>query len=154
MAIISPVSDLRNYNTVLEQVSAGSPVYLTVNGRGRFTIRDIADDEEFEKAKAMLRLMCELNTGIRSGEEEGWVSEDDVRAHFHDDLMNQISAKQNFPKSGAPLYYEGLFTGFYFVTFKSYMAFYKVETDRMLVSRVVYGKSDYMRTIFRNAHEK
>ena len=27
----------------------------------------------------MLRLMCELNTGIRSGEEEGWVSEDDVR---------------------------------------------------------------------------
>ena len=46
MAIISPVSDLRNYNTVLEQVSAGSPVYLTVNGRGRFTIRDIADDEE------------------------------------------------------------------------------------------------------------
>ena len=54
MAIISPVSDLRNYNTVLEQVSAGSPVYLTVNGRGRFTIRDIADDEEFEKAKAML----------------------------------------------------------------------------------------------------
>ena len=41
MAIISPVSDLRNYNTVLEQVSAGSPVYLTVNGRGRFTIRDI-----------------------------------------------------------------------------------------------------------------
>lgn len=83
MAIISPVSDLRNYNTVLEQVSAGSPVYLTVNGRGRFTIRDIADDEEFEKAKAMLRLMCELNTGIRSGEEEGWGSEDDVRAHFH-----------------------------------------------------------------------
>ena len=73
MAIISPVSDLRNYNTVLEQVSAGSPVYLTVNGRGRFTIRDIADDEELEKAKAMLRL----------GEEEGWVSEDDVRAHFH-----------------------------------------------------------------------
>ena len=70
MAIISPVSDLRNYNTVLEQVSAGSPVYLTVNGRGRFTIRDIADDEEFEKAKAMLRLMCELNTGIRSGEED------------------------------------------------------------------------------------
>lgn len=33
------------------------------------------------------------------------------------------------------------------MTFKSYMVFYKVETDRMLVSRVVYGKSDYMRTI-------
>ena len=83
MAIINPVSDLRNYNSVLEQVSVGSPVYLTVNGRGRFTIRDIADVEEFEKTKAMLRLMCELNTGVRSGEEEGWVSEEDVRARFH-----------------------------------------------------------------------
>lgn len=82
MAVINPVSDLRNYNTVLEQVSAGSPVYLTVNGRGRYTIRDIADDEEFEKTKAMLRLMCELNEGRHSGEEEGWVTEEDVRARF------------------------------------------------------------------------
>ena len=82
MAVIKPVSDLRNYNTVLEQVSAGSPVYLTVNGRGKYTIRDIADDEEFEKTKAMLRLMCELNEGRRSGEEEGWVTEADVRARF------------------------------------------------------------------------
>ena len=77
------MADLRNYNTVLQQVSAGSPVHLTVNERGHFTIRDIADDEEFEKAKTMLRLICELNTGIRSGEEEGWVSEADVRALFH-----------------------------------------------------------------------
>ncbi len=82
VANISPVSDLRNYNTVLEKVSVGSPVYLTVNGRGRFTIRDIAEDEEFEKTKAMLRLMCELNEGRRSAEEDGTVSSDDVRAYF------------------------------------------------------------------------
>ena len=83
MAIINPVSDLRNYNSVLEKVSVGSPVYLTVNGRGKYTIRDIAEDDEFEKTKAMLRLMCELNEGRRSGEEEGYVSAADVRAHFH-----------------------------------------------------------------------
>ena len=82
MAVIKPVSDLRNYNIVLENVSVGSPVYLTVNGRGRYTIRDIAEDEEFEKAKAMLRLMCELNEGRRSGEEEGYLSSDEVRAYF------------------------------------------------------------------------
>ncbi len=81
MTNISPVSDLRNYNTVSEKVSVGSPVYLTVNGRGKYTIRDIAEDE-FEKTKAMLRLMCELNDGRRSGE-EGYVSSDDVRAYFH-----------------------------------------------------------------------
>ena len=82
MAVIKPVSDLRNYNVVLEKVSVGSPVYLTVNGRGKYTIRDIAEDEEFEKAKAMLRLMCELNEGRRSGEEEGYVSSEDVMEYF------------------------------------------------------------------------
>ena len=83
MAVISPVSDLRNYNTVLEKVEYGSPVYLTVNGRGKYAIRDIEEDEEIEKTKAMLRLMCELNKGRRSGEEDGYVSASDVRAHFH-----------------------------------------------------------------------
>ena len=82
MAKIKPVSDLRNYNTVLEGVSVGEPVYLTVNGRGRYTIRDIAEDEEFERTKAMLRLMCELNEGRRSGEEDGYVPAEEVRAFF------------------------------------------------------------------------
>ena len=82
MTAIHPVSDLRNYNKVLEKVEVGSPVYLTVNGRGRFAIRDIAEDQEFEKTKNMLRLMCELNEGRRSGEEEGYVSSEEVRAHF------------------------------------------------------------------------
>ena len=81
MPVIRPVSDLRSYNIVLDKVSIGSPVYLTVNGRGRYVIRDIAEDEEFEKTKAMLRLMCELNKGRRSGE-EGYVPSDDVRAYF------------------------------------------------------------------------
>jgi hypothetical protein len=83
MATISPVSDLRNYNTVLDKVEIGSPVYLTVNGRGKYTIRDIEEDEEIEKTKAMLQLMIELNKGRRSGEEEGYVSASDVRARFH-----------------------------------------------------------------------
>ena len=82
MAVISPVSDLRNYNTVLDKVEYGSPVYLTVNGRGKYTIRDIDEDEEIEKTKAMLRLMCELNKGRRSGEEEGYVSASDARERF------------------------------------------------------------------------
>ncbi|MBO4871941.1 MAG: prevent-host-death protein [Lachnospiraceae bacterium] len=84
MANINPVSDLRNYNVVLEQVSYGSPVYLTVNGRGKYTIRDIREDEEFEKTKAMLRLMCELNEGRRAGEEEGYLSAEAVRDYFRE----------------------------------------------------------------------
>jgi hypothetical protein len=36
----------------------------------------------FKRKKAMLHLICELNEGKRSGEEEGYVSSDDVRAYF------------------------------------------------------------------------
>ena len=70
MATILPVSDLRNYNTVLEHVSEGTPVYLTVNGRGRYIIRDIEDENEYEKMRSMLILMCELAKGRRSSIEE------------------------------------------------------------------------------------
>ena len=82
MATILPVSDLRNYNKVLDNVSEGTPVYLTVNGRGKYIIRDIADEEEYERIKAMLQLMCELAEGKQSGKEEGYISADEVRAYF------------------------------------------------------------------------
>lgn len=82
MPTIAPVSDLRNYGNVLDKVSAGSPVYLTRNGHGAYAIRDMEDEENFQKAEAMIRLMCELNAGIRSAEEEGWVSEEDFSNHF------------------------------------------------------------------------
>lgn len=78
MEKIKPVSDLRNYNTVLENVEVGSPVYLTVNGRGRYTIRDISDDEELEKSKAMLELMLELHKGHQSGIEKGYYNTEEV----------------------------------------------------------------------------
>ena len=70
MATILPVSDLRNYNTVLEHVSEGTPVYLTVNGRGRYIIRDIADENEYERMRNALLLLCELVKGKKSAEEE------------------------------------------------------------------------------------
>lgn len=82
MPTITSVSDLRNYGNVLEKVSIGSPVYLTRNGRGVYSIRDIKDEENFQKAEAMLRLMCELNAGIRSAEDEKWISEEELAGHF------------------------------------------------------------------------
>ena len=82
MPTITPVSDLRNYGNVLDKVSVGSPVYLTRNGYGAYSIRDMADEEQFQKSEAMITLLCELNAGIRSAEEEGWIPEDEVRRFF------------------------------------------------------------------------
>lgn len=82
MPNILPISELRNYSSVLDSVAVGSPVYLTKNGRGCYAIVDIADQEEYEKTKAALRLMCELEKGRQSGEKNGWINASDVRSHF------------------------------------------------------------------------
>ena len=82
MLSIAPISDLRNYGNVLEKVDVGSPVYLTKNGRGAYSIRTIEDEERFQKAEAMIRLFSELNAGIRSAGEDGWISEDAFIEHF------------------------------------------------------------------------
>ena len=79
MPNIKPISDLRNYTEVLHDVAVGAPVFLTKNGRGKYAILDIQD---YENTQATLRLMNELAKGRRSGEQEGWISSDDMRAHF------------------------------------------------------------------------
>lgn len=96
MPIIKPISDLRNYNSVLEDVSVGSPVYLTKNGHGCYTIMDIKEQEEMqEKAKkydkmvAELEVMKMLNEGLTSANEEGWIDESDILSHFKEKYTNE-----------------------------------------------------------------
>ena len=79
MPNIKPISDLRNYSEVLHDVAVGAPVFLTKNGRGRYAIVDMQD---YEKTQATVRLMNELAKGRKSGETEGWLTPEDMRAHF------------------------------------------------------------------------
>ena len=82
MPNIQPISELRNYSSLLDTVLPGKPVYLTKNGHGAYAIVTIADQEEANQMKAALQFMCEMNKGIQSGEQEGWLSIDQVRAHM------------------------------------------------------------------------
>ena len=75
MPNIKPISDLRNYTEVLKEISEGAPVFLTKNGRGEYVILDMKD---YDKMKATLTLMSELEKGERSAREEGWLSADEV----------------------------------------------------------------------------
>jgi len=79
MPNIKPISDLRNYSEVLNDVAVGTPVFLTKNGRGRYAIIDIQD---YEKGQATLRLMNRLAKGRKSGETESWLSPEELREHF------------------------------------------------------------------------
>ena len=71
MPKIAPVSELRNYGQVLEMVKPSSPVYLTKNGHGVYSLHSIEDDETYEKAKAVVSLMTELAKGFGTGGDFG-----------------------------------------------------------------------------------
>ena len=61
MRNILPVSDLRNYKTVLGQVTYGNPVYLTKNGRGDVAIVNI---QELDELRALKGLFSELERRV------------------------------------------------------------------------------------------
>ena len=77
MPNIKPISDLRNYTEVLNEVKEDSPVYLTRNGRGEYAIVSL---KELDKLKATIRLLAKLEVGEKSAREQGWLSADDVEA--------------------------------------------------------------------------
>ena len=74
MPNIRPVSDLRNYKSVLDEVSYGSPVYLTKNGRCDYAVVTM---KELDELNAMKSLIQELAKGEDSAK-NGWISMDEV----------------------------------------------------------------------------
>lgn len=77
MPNIKPISDLRNYTEVLNEVNEGSPVYLTRNGKGEYAIVKLS---ELDKLKASIRLLANIEEGEKSAREKGWLTADDVEA--------------------------------------------------------------------------
>lgn len=75
MPNIKPVSDLRNYNEVLQDISVDSPVFLTKNGRGCYVIQDI---KEYEYQQTIIKLFSKLGESEESVKKEGWLSQADV----------------------------------------------------------------------------
>jgi len=72
MPNIKPIS-------VLRDVAIDSPVFLTKNGRGRYAIMDIQD---YERVMATIKLMGALEIGRKSGEEQGWISSEQLKSEL------------------------------------------------------------------------
>lgn len=77
MISIKPVSDLINYNEVLQDVREDSPVFLTKNGRGCYAVLSIKD---YEKLTATKTLFAELQKGEDSAVRGSWIDAKDVRS--------------------------------------------------------------------------
>ena len=71
----------------------------------------------------------------------------DTADKYIQELQQTIIDKNSFPYSGAPLYFIGVFTGYYYVVFKVYIVFYVVRDDVLLVSRILPWKSNYIQIL-------
>lgn len=52
---------------------------MNLNGKGRYTIMDIQD---YERIMATIKLMGALETGRKSGEEQGWISSEELKSEL------------------------------------------------------------------------
>ncbi|MCM1038340.1 MAG: type II toxin-antitoxin system RelE/ParE family toxin [Ruminococcus sp.] len=95
---------------------------------------------------AALRDMDEVWDGVYEVSKEY-----DVADRYVDDFIDMIEKKREFPLSGTPVAYRGLFTGFYAVDFKKYKAFYRVDDNWIEVIRIIMKKRDYMKILFGEA---
>lgn len=74
---------------------------------------------------------------------------DDGRADAYvNGIADEIASVREYPKSGSPLYYGRLFTGFYWVLYRNHKAFYRIVDNRIEVARILHAKSDYMTVLF------
>ena len=79
MPNIRPISDLRSYTAVLDEVAQESPVFLTKNGRGRYVIQDISD---YERSEAEKTLLAQLDYGKRVADERGALTTEPAKGIF------------------------------------------------------------------------
>ena len=78
MPVIKPVSELKNYTSIVNQVSYGNRIYLTKNGHGQYAIIDMKELDELDRQRTLLNLMGKLNDARDSVNEEGTVSADEL----------------------------------------------------------------------------
>jgi prevent-host-death family protein len=78
MPNIRPISDLRNYTSVLKEVKYGERVYLTRNGVGECAIIDMKELDELDKMIALRGLMKDLDRAKARAEREGWIDADEA----------------------------------------------------------------------------
>lgn len=82
MPNIKPISDLRNYTAVINEVTYGNRVYLTRNGHGQCVIIDMKELDELDRIKALHELTSKLEEAEESIRTHGTISADILEAEL------------------------------------------------------------------------
>ena len=66
-------------------------------------------------------------------------------------ILDKIDLLEAQPEMGVRLFFDdGLNSGYRYVIYNNYLAFYRIYPDTVYVDRVIYGKRDYMKLLFDN----
>jgi addiction module RelE/StbE family toxin len=69
-------------------------------------------------------------------------------------ILDTIDMLREQAEIGKMLYFtSGLYSGYRYLIYKNYLAFYRVVSDIVFVDRVIYEKRDYMRLLFGNVED-
>ncbi|QPC45531.1 type II toxin-antitoxin system Phd/YefM family antitoxin [Mangrovibacillus cuniculi] len=79
MKNFKPITELRNYKEILEQVKDNAPVYLTREGKSEYAIVKV---EDLEKLQSTITLLSEIEKGEQSARDKKWISADEVDDYF------------------------------------------------------------------------
>ena len=66
---------------------------------------------------------------------------------YVNNLLKKINDKSVLPESGIPLLFLKQSTGYRYVIYKSYLAFYRIEGNEIIVERILFAKSDYFKDL-------
>lgn len=71
-----------------------------------------------------------------------------------DNTINRILDKTDLlaenPEIGTQLFFENdLYSGYRYMVSDNYLAFYRIAENSVYVDRVIYGKRDYMKLLFK-----
>lgn len=87
--------------------------------------------------KALLDLNQVFLEVYQASKDEG------ITNKYINELLDKINDISSFIESSSPLNYKELFTGYRFIVYKSYIAFYRYEDNTIFVDRILYIKRDY-----------
>lgn len=67
-----------------------------------------------------------------------------------DKLLDKADLLTYEPEMGKMLFFENnLFSGYRYFISNSYLAFYRIGTDSVFIDRIIFGKRDYMKILFK-----
>lgn len=63
-------------------------------------------------------------------------------------IATQLHTLEQFPESGTPILIPGSPAAYRYLVCGSYLAFYHVHNEEVIVDRILYGRRDYLPSLF------